>query len=116
MSMSVGAIGGVSVYNPYEMVADRTAGNMSAQDAAEMADAVDFDGDFDNVQDVAGIAQIEQQKETVPRIEPAEESASSSADHMRGEVSHVMEDMMDIQGSLWGFSVRRVIPLTGELR
>lgn len=113
MSMSVGAVGGASAYDPYEMYADRLSGNIGPEDAAEMADAVDFDDSLDNVQNAAGVAEIAQQNDAFPRIEPAEESASSSADHMRGEVSHVMEDMMDIQGSLWGFSARRVLPLAG---
>ena len=113
MSMSVGAVSGYGGVNPYEAYADRFSGNISAEDAAEMADAVDFDGDPDRAQELSGVQQVEQNKDNVARIEPAEESAGSTADHLRGDLSGVMEDMMDIQGSLWGFSVRRVIPLAG---
>ena len=69
MSMTVGGIGGSGGISDYW---DMFAGRVSAEDAADMADAVDFDD----------------------ALNPAQE----------------------IQGSLWGFSARRVIPLAGALK
>ena len=111
MSMSVGGIGGYGGVNPYEAYEDRFSGHISAEDAAEMADAVDFDDSLDRAQNVAFVQPAEQSNNQVARVEPAEESSGASADHLRGDLSAVREDMVDIQGSLWGFSLRRTIPL-----
>ena len=115
MSMSVGAVSGYGGVNPYEAYADRLSGNISAEDAAEMADAVDFDDSMNQAQDISGIRPVEQNNDMPVRIEPAEESSGSTSDHMRGELSRVMDDMLDIQGSLWGFSMRREIPMAEQV-
>lgn len=126
--MPIGGIGGVGGYggiNPYEAYADRFAGSISAEDAVEMADAVDamdpaggsdFDEDLSRMQGAVAVQPTESEQMQVLRIEPAEQSSGSGPDGMRRDLSNVMEDMMDIQGSLWGFSVRRVIPLAGGLQ
>ena len=64
---------------------------------------------------MSAVLPVEQTKDQYARIEPAEESAQSTADHLNGNLSHVMEDIMDIQGSMWGFSMRRVMPLELQL-
>ena len=113
MSMSVGGIGGYGGIGDYW---DLYAGRVSAEDAADMADAVDFNDNLDEAQNVAGVQAVEQPKETHARIEPTEGASNASADFVRGDLSHIREDMTEIQGSLWGFSVRRVIPLAGSLQ
>ena len=81
-----------------------------------MADAVDFDDNLNQVQNLAGVQPVEKNQDEVLRIEPTEKSSDSSADHMNRELSHVMDDLMEIQGSLWGFSMRRVIPVADALQ
>ena len=108
MSMSVGGIGGYGGISDYW---DMYAGRVSAEDAADMADAV-----LNPAQEAAGVQAVEQPKETHARIEPTEGASNASADFVRGDLSHIREDMTEIQGSLWGFSVRRVIPLAGFLQ
>ena len=115
MSMSVGGIGAYGGINPYEAYKDRFSGGITAEDAAEMADAVGFEDSLNPPQDVSGIQPLEPNKDLPVRIEPAEESSASTSDLMRGELSRVMEDMLDIQGSLWGFSMRREIPMVEQL-
>ena len=115
MSMSVGGIGGYGGVNPYEAYMDRFSRGINAEDAAEMADAVDFDDSMNQAQDISGIRLVEQNNDMPVRIEPAEESSGSASDHMRGELSRVMDDMLDIQGSLWGFSMRREIPMAEQV-
>lgn len=114
--MSVGAIGGYGGINPYEAYEERFAGQISAEDAAELADAIDFDDQLNPAQNAAGIQAIEENRDMPVRIEPADESGRATSDYMRGEMSHVMDDLMEIQGTLWGFAVRPVIPMVGQVQ
>ena len=114
MSMSIGGVGGYGSVNAYDDYRDLYSGRIGAEDAAEMADAVDFDDSLNQAQNPAGVQPVEENRDAVVRIEPAEKSSDTSADHMKRELSHVMDDLMDIQGSLWGFSMRRVIPPADE--
>ena len=116
MSMPVSGVGGYGAVNPYEAYGDYFSGNISGEEAAEMADAVDFDNDLDRAQNLADVRPVEQGADLPVRIEPAEESSESTSDHLRRELSHVMDDLLDIQGSLWGFSMRREIPVAEPLQ
>ena len=110
MSLSVSGGGGYGAVNPYEAYGDYFSGNISGEEAAEMADAVDFDNDLDRAQNLADVRPVEQGADLPVRIEPAEESSAATSDHIRRDLSGVMEDLTDIQGSLWGFTLRRSIP------
>ena len=115
MSMTIGGIGGAGGIDPYEAYRDRMSGQFTAEDVNEMADAVDFPEDPDNAAQVNAVQPVENNQPEHARIEPAEQSEGSNADGLRRDLSHVMDDMMDIQGSLWGFSLRRVTGLSTSL-
>lgn len=115
MSMSVSGVGGYGAINPYEAYEDLFSRPVGPEDALEMADAAaDFDSDLDRMQTLAEVRPADQNADMPVRIEPAEESSASTGDHIRRDLSYVAEDLRDIQGSLWGFTLRRTIPLAQE--
>lgn len=115
MSMSVGGIGSYGGISPYELYAERFSGNMGAEEVQELADAADFADDLNSLQGASAVQAVQEREAPYPRVEPAEQSAGSGQDGFRRELSYTAEDMREIQGSLWGFSLRRVTGLSASL-
>lgn len=110
--MSIGAISGSYGVDPYEPYRSMFAGKMDAADAVEMAEAVDFDDEMNNVAGVNGVEPVRKEESVVARVEPTIEAEQLRPDAMRSVHTTVMEDLMELSRSMMGFRTFEIPQVT----
>ena len=110
--MPIGAISGSYGVDPYEPYRSMFAGKMDAADAAEMAEAVDFDDEMNNVAGINGVEPVRKEEPAVTRVEPTIEAEQLRPDAMRSVHTTVMEDLMELSRSMMGFRTFEIPQVT----